>query len=124
MHLPAEQLRSEAVNTRQLREFICARERNERQRYGGSGSGFSGSSFEPGKTVEKSSMGEEIYVNETERETAGLLRALREQSKRNVRTPRTVRRQRESDGARSSPRAHQQVVKRFQLPSVPDAEIA
>ena len=45
--------------------------------------------------MEKLSMEEEVYVNETEAETARLLRALREQSKRNVRTPRTVRRQRD-----------------------------
>lgn len=48
-----------------------------------------------GNTVEKLSMEEEVYVNETEAETARLLRALREQSKRNVRTPRTARRQRD-----------------------------
>jgi hypothetical protein len=51
----------------------------------------------------------------TERETAHLLRALRQQSLRNIRTPRTVRRQRESDVARSSPRDHQLVLPKFKV---------
>jgi hypothetical protein len=111
-HVVSDSNRSEAVNSRQLREFCSARERGEKWRTRQNATAL-------GETTRSSIHGgDELADAETEAETAHLIRALRQQSLRNVRTPRTVRRQRKSDIERSAPKSHQLVLPKFKLPAV------